>query len=450
MIRVVCCCLALAGVGLTSCSESRSGAAPREIGINSDITWGVPAADVSTEVAMMKYAGVKWIRATVDLGGAEPLGPGRLDRRYLRSVDRAIRTARAAGLNVEMEFDRAPYWASADPARTSVGGSERWRPYWTYREPQDYGRIVADLVRRYSPMGVHAFELWNEPNNPRFWPSGVNAADYVLLLRAGYSAVKSVDPSATVAMGGLMPQGAVAYLGELYISGARGAYNVANFHIYPQAAPCSGAGMCLLDALHAEMVDHGDSAPAWITELGWSTCDSGPCVSRDHQASYVSDTFRLLTLPRYAWIQQTFLYQLRDLLGTTAPGDWESNLGVLSRSLDPKPAYQALEAAAGTAPGPPRSRASITLGLKRAVRTRHSRRFTVTALGRVRGYSGGQVLLIVQRQVGGDWGTSRARVRPLGAGGAYRLRMRWGAGRWRVRALYDGALSVVRVTEYRS
>lgn len=54
-------------------------------------------------------------------------------------------------------------------------------------------------------MGVHTFEIWNEPNYAQFWPSAPNAAEYVTMLKAGYAAVKTADPGATVLMGGLSP-----------------------------------------------------------------------------------------------------------------------------------------------------------------------------------------------------------------------------------------------------
>lgn len=451
ILRRLCLCMAV-GLGLSSCSASDSTSSPAapEVGINSDITWGVPSADVHSEIELMKYARVRWIRASVDLSGAEYFGRGRLDKHYLRPVDRAIQTARAAGLNVLMEFDRAPYWASADPALRVVRGRRRWKPYWTYRNPADYGRIVADLTKHYLPMGVHTFELWNEPNNPAFWPSGVDPAAYVPLLRAGYRAIKAVDPSATVLMGGLMPGGALGYLQGLYAAGARGFYDAANFHMYPHGDPqqCSSASFCLLDALRQTMLEHGDAAPVWITEFGWSTCTRNPCVTRRQQRAYVADTYRLLALPRYAWVSQTFIYQLRDLLNATTHADWGGGLGVVSRQLDPKPSYGALIALTSSAKPRIEGRASIALKLTHTGRQRHPRRALVTAFGWVRGYAGGQVLLVVQRWVDDGWASARVRVLPLTAAGRFRLGMRFRAGLWRVRAIYEQMFSVVEIHGY--
>ncbi len=80
----------------------------------------------------------------------------------------------------------------------------------------DYADFVDFVVRRYSPLGVTHYEIWNEPDHTRFWPSGVNAADYTSMLRPGHAAVKAANnPAATVLMGGLS-KGDHYYLDQLY------------------------------------------------------------------------------------------------------------------------------------------------------------------------------------------------------------------------------------------
>src|SRR5438270_8359435 len=60
---------------------------PIAVGVNTDITWGIPATQISTEVNLMRGAALRWIRASVDLSGAEYQGPGRLNLPYIGQVD---------------------------------------------------------------------------------------------------------------------------------------------------------------------------------------------------------------------------------------------------------------------------------------------------------------------------------------------------------------------------
>jgi hypothetical protein len=321
------------------------------VGVNSDATWGISEAEMQAELRLIWYSGVRWIRASVALSQVERNGPGRLNLNYLRQIDTAVALARASGINVLLELEQTPYWASADPAKHVDASGSQWRAYWTYRHARDYARIVSKLVRRYAPMGVHAYELWNEPNNPSFWPSGVNAAAYARLLKAAYPAVKAADHTATVVMGGLMGKGSYGYLAALYRAGAKRFYDAADFHIYPSGDPLtcsrtsgrpSSASFCLLDGLRAEMLAHHDHAPVWVTELGWSTCADPGCVTQEQQAAYLTSAFALLHRPAYRWVKAAFVYQIRDLYWDTSDLDWGSSLGVLYRDFTPKPAYAAL------------------------------------------------------------------------------------------------------------
>jgi len=175
-----------------------------EVGVVADITWGTSKADVDRTVASMAGARVRWVRANVSWSGGEPDTKGVLNQGYLAQIDYAVNQARAAGIQVLMPIaDGVPYWASADPARYTDGSGRHWNKYWRPAGNANYADFVRAMVNRYKVLGVHAYELWNEPNIARFWPSGPSAADYANLLRAAYPAVKAADPTATVVMGGL-------------------------------------------------------------------------------------------------------------------------------------------------------------------------------------------------------------------------------------------------------
>lgn len=108
--------------------------------------------------------------------------------------------AQEFGLKVVFSVLRAPAWA-----REAGGDMSKTGPP---ANPQDYANFVGELLRRY-PGQIQAIEVWNEMNIDREWasPRGVNATDYVRLLRPTYEMIKSIDPGVLVITGALAPTG---------------------------------------------------------------------------------------------------------------------------------------------------------------------------------------------------------------------------------------------------
>jgi len=450
------------------------------VGVNSDITWGMPARDVSREVSLTTGAGIKWIRASVDLSQVEPQAAGQINAAYLAQIDSEITTARNAGLSVLLEFDRTPYWASADPAKYTDATGQHWNRYWAYANPQDYANITSALVTHFKPLGINAYELWNEPNNSSFWPSGPSATAYTALLKSSYPAVKAADPSAAVVMGGLSNKGSYLYLQGLYAAGAKGSYDVANFHIYPEGDPTScltvggrpyEGSFCLLQGLHAVMQANGDTAPVWVSELGWSTCTQDSyCYSQSQQASWITSAYRMLDSSSYSWVQAAFVYQMRDLGWDTTNAAWDSSLGLLNRDFSPKPAYTALQAVAtGSTPAPVTGSSGrrhhggnatiVSAPVTRAAHARAARSTSIqvslgvrkgsgklVAQGRVTGAVARlrHITLTLQPRRGRGWGAGRRIALELTRSGGFRGRVALQTGRWRVRASCGAVASALQ------
>ena len=324
-------------------------APPPNVGMVTDLTWGISRAEMDRTVSMLKASGVRSVRLNVGWSGVERDGKGILNQGWLAELDAAVSKARAAGLEVLMPIaDGVPYWASADPAK--IGG--RWNKMWLPANMSDYGDFVGFVVRRYSPMGVTSYEIWNEPNHPYFWPSGVNAAAYTDMLRAGSAAVRLANPSAKVLMGGLSASDST-YMAALYAAGAGPMFDIAAIHPYtgdvaPTLCWTDATGrkakdaFCGIEAVRDVMVVNGDTAkPLWLTELGWSTTTAAYGVSEAQQASYLTDAFTWLSSRPY--VTNAFWYGFRNTywLGDD-PAEFEANTGVLRTDFSAKPAYTAL------------------------------------------------------------------------------------------------------------
>ena len=321
------------------------------VGAVTDLTWGISRTDMERTVSALSAAGVRWVRLNVSWSGVERDGKGVLNTGWLAEIDAAVRMARAAGLQVLMPIsDGVPYWASADPAKS--GGS--WNKYWKPVSMADYGDFVSFVTRRYSPLGVNHYEIWNEPNHPHFWPSGINAVDYVPMLKAGYQAVKAANPAAVVLMGGLS-KGDHYYLQQLYAAGARPYMDVINVHPYTgTVAPTecwtdrngrkAVDAFCSIEEVRNVMVANGDGAKAlWLTELGWSSYAGTWGVTEAQQAQYLTDAYTWLGSRTY--VSHAFWYSFRNTYWLNDdPTEWEANAGLLRTNFTTKPAYTALSA----------------------------------------------------------------------------------------------------------
>jgi hypothetical protein len=447
----------------------------------------------------MKETGIRSVRANISWAALEQQGKGHINQGALADADYAVDAARGAGLDVLLPVsDGVPYWASADPRKYRDGSGEHWNKTWRPRNSRDYADFMRFVVDRYSPRGVHAYEVWNEPNLERFWASGVNAGEYVELLKAAYPAIKQADPSATVVLGGLSKSD-YPFLERLYDAGAKPYFDVAAVHPYTgrvEPGACWNQGgtsrkaldsFCALEEVRRVMVANGDSAKkVWLTELGWSSYNGEWGVSEANQAKYLTEA--LVKLESYPWVEKAYVYGFRNLYwSNNNPTDIEANFGLVRTDYSAKPALRAVtsyatakggatpsgpsttpvsteppeagpapttttpavgdpNADAGTQPASAVSSAPIRLQLATSPK---GRRFVV-ASGRIRGRTSGTVNLTAFRARPRGRFAIVARRRAVVRGGTFSARVsRYKRGRWRVQAALTGTPSAVDARRFR-
>jgi hypothetical protein len=399
---------------------------------------------------------VQWIRANVNWAGLEPDAKGTINAWLLAEYDYAIDRARAAGLEVLMPIsDGVPYWASADPAK-HVDGQGRRRYEVTYRpaKASDYGDIVAFVVERYSARGVHAYQIWNEPNHPRFWPSGPKASEYVPMLRAGYEAVKAVDPGALVLLGGLSKSD-FYYLEDVYRAGGGPYFDAVAVHPYTYGVDPTAAwngvhswedktrisinAFPAIQEIKRSMDAFGDShKKVWLTEFGYSTTTRDGGVSAQTQAEFLTKAYRYVE--RFPWVETLFWYAARNSPFYGDADTYEGRFGLTTTDFTPKPSYAALKAYA-------QPKVRLVKGAQRALP--RGGRARVVLHGRVRGAGGGRPALVIQKRTARGW--VRVKEARVGSAGAFRTQVtaRGRVVRYRAVARDDGARvrsRVVRVT----
>jgi hypothetical protein len=175
--------------------------------------------NLSEQLGTMKSAGVQTIRVVFNWAYAQPYPSWSevpaADRSQFTNAagiptrfhqfDQLVGAAAKLGLQVFPTVIYTPWWD------TAAG------PSWALARPQKdapYGAFCAALVRRYGPHGtfwktnrpampIHMWEIWNEPDLSYFWSKQPFEQSYMALLHAAHRAIKAVDDSAQVILGGL-------------------------------------------------------------------------------------------------------------------------------------------------------------------------------------------------------------------------------------------------------
>jgi polysaccharide biosynthesis protein PslG len=349
----------LAGAG---CSDDSDDSEPPRVGAPpeaSDSFFGIVAEDVLAgdaayrrlTLARMRSAGVRLIRQTFHWDRIET-APGEFD---FAEYDAYVRDVSRAGLDIlpilftppEFRAPRGPERGTYPPDRTA-----------------DMAAFAEALVRRYGPGGefwranpdlrerpITAWQVWNEPNLPVYWPHGPDPEAYVELLRTVRERIKAVDPEADVVSAGLSESRLGVPFREfvegMFEAGAAEAVDVFALHAF---AHDTAGSIAAVESTRALLGELGSDAPIWITEVGWAS--GGPAspftVGEEGQADRVRETLSALHSRRdELGIRGVIYYSWRDAPIYEGGQDFFGlHTGLLDIDGRPKPALEAYEAVA--------------------------------------------------------------------------------------------------------
>jgi Cellulase (glycosyl hydrolase family 5) len=295
-------------------------AAAVETGVNETL-----GQTVTTERKAHKL-GANWVRLWALWQDIEP-GRGVYNDHLIAAMNQKVAALHARGIRALVVVHRAPAWASG-----GVGGIAP--PH----DAETFGAFMRTMAQRVP--GVDAWELWNEPDGAEFWHNGPDPAAYAALVRAGYRAVKAVQPGDIVVTGGMVGND-MDFLQALYQHGAGGHFDAVGVHT-DTACLTNGPDRYYRDEhgrigrytftgyreVHAVMSANGDGAkPIWMTELGWNTqstrrgsCNTGMWagkkrigVSERRQARFLRAAYRCLAADPFVAVG--FWFGMQDIPG---------------------------------------------------------------------------------------------------------------------------------------
>jgi polysaccharide biosynthesis protein PslG len=169
-------------------------------------------------------------------------------------LDKWVELAERSGQRVVLTLGQSPAWASARPdditwfgpgAPAEPSSLDDWRDY------------VATVAERYRGR-IHAYEIWNEPNDPIFGTASPAAlAD---LTRVADEALADADPAALLVSAPVYSTGFLALMCD---AGACNNVDAIGFHLYDDRPERLVAD---LNAVHLVLADRGITTPVWLTE----------------------------------------------------------------------------------------------------------------------------------------------------------------------------------------
>jgi hypothetical protein len=332
----------------TVLQQPAAAAAVLHKGINGNELHALSDVELQTAVAHYKALGVRWVRFDFDWSVIQPDNsqPYRLER-----FDTVVRRLSEAGISVLGILTYTPAWASGHKA------SKFFPPL----DVADYAAFAGHMAAHFGPLGVHAWEIWNEPNLGQLWMPAPDPRAYAALLRAAYRAIHEADRDAIVVSGGLAQPGnsagsmsALDFLQAIYDNGAGPYLDAVGNHPYmlPAMPGDEGpnnwrkmyAGSQSMRAVMARH-DNGDKR-IWITEFGAPTHGKDSydtVITEDQQARMLAQAYRLVRT--YSWAGPLFWYNLRDFCEYDTSKTAECYYGILRQDGTPKPAAQAYSAA---------------------------------------------------------------------------------------------------------
>ena len=206
--------------------------------------------------------GASEIRLDIELSGVFPSPTSSPD---WSGVDQYMSLARRYHLRVLADLTATPWYMVACPPGTPAGFA-----YWTCptSDPKLWGREAGEIAAHTRGV-IDDFEIINEPDGR--WAFVGTPRQYAAVLSCAYDSIHAPNPTARVALGGVMDPGpgGIAWTEAMLATpgvDAAHKFDIANIHVrVPQPA---AAGRIVRD-WRQYLARRGFRGPLWVTETGY-------------------------------------------------------------------------------------------------------------------------------------------------------------------------------------
>jgi hypothetical protein len=341
------------GAPVPTCEPSASHPGPK-IDLNVQSATGDPETPIHTYdavrelVGLAQAAGAQVISTSTSFRTMQPSDGEPIQFDY---IDRTIGAARSAGLQVKLQLVGMPDWALDDPQHVRQAPRSE-------AELKEWGDFVTRVMRHVAGK-IDYVEVWNEPNESKWWPTGPDPVEFARLLSVTYTAVHQASPTTQVISGGLASND-IGYLEKVYKAfdtlGLKaspfdmvGAHPFAGDHAPDSVDPAKRYDrepFGLYDenftgfmGLHDVMARNGDKElPVYITQFGYSTREGEgrKAVPDELRAQYLTQALKQATCVHYVPVLSWYALH---------PTPWDpQEYALLDKQFRPNQSYEALAA----------------------------------------------------------------------------------------------------------
>jgi hypothetical protein len=284
-----------------------SAGAGQDVGVN--VAFYGKAYDQAEQMAA---AGIRWVRLDLAWSAAE-VDPGRYD---FRTWDRFLDAFEPHGIRVLLILDYGnDLYDDGFPPETESGRT-------------GFASFAAAAARHF--RGRVVWEIWNEPNLPRYWAGAPDPSAYVALARAAAREIRREDPGAWVlgpSLGGESFD--LDYLEATFELGLLEIVDAVSVHPYGASQPEAAAEFYEQIRARIARFAPGREIPIVVSEWGYPVEGLGA----EGQADFL---LRAIAVNRKAGVPLTIWYNWQEPITP-----WHS-FGLLDVRGRPKPAYEAL------------------------------------------------------------------------------------------------------------
>jgi hypothetical protein len=272
-----------------------------------------PQLPTDQDIQRMGRARVGTLRFMLNWAEVQPSQGGFYN---FSELDRVVAGAAQQGITALPYFYGTPVWAR-NCSRVPAFYCDRVSPVASRRGGRGWVNFLAAVVARYGPRGtlwfnpsdaynppyrpITTWQIWSEPNSPKFFRPKVSPKKYLALLRVSAKTIRAADRGARVILGGLFgtpPKPGMSmrrFLDGLYrLKKAKRFFDVVALHPYARNIKGIKAQLKLGRRV---MRQHRDAkTPLALTEIGWGSATSTKGLFKGvaGQASLLTSSFNFI------------------------------------------------------------------------------------------------------------------------------------------------------------
>jgi hypothetical protein len=289
--------------------------------------------DLAKAVALMKEAGVAWVRMDFLWEEIEP-EPGKFK---FDKYDEIVDLLNQNNINILAILNYSADWAKSCP---------EWN--CPPKENKLFVNYAGRVIEHYKNK-IKYWEVWNEPDSRTYWTKQDGLKSYCALLKDVYIAAKQIDPECKILNGGLA--NGLASINHLYDNGAKDYFDILNIHHFqtPLNPNAIKAVIAYPKLAYKIMTRNGDGhKKIWITEIGCPGVKfglnaknwwMGKNPNERQQANWLKKIYTELLKDKN--VERVFWAFFRDCLG-----HWDNGVdyfGLVRWDLSRKPSFKAYQ-----------------------------------------------------------------------------------------------------------